>query len=160
MIMRFPGNQPRSRGRRRSQHLLDYWLRNVSHGRFERALSGLTALSAVITTVEIYFEHYRASFGDRWMWSPIVVTPPVVVAGAAGVFSKRAAKTALPLAAAIYTANGLLGLFFHARGVGRRPGGWGLASYNVPMGPPLLAPGLMSMVGAMGILAAILRREP
>jgi hypothetical protein len=158
--MRGPRNNRRSRARRRSGHLLDYWLRNVSHGRFERALSGITALSAVITTVEIYFEHYRASFGDRWMWSPIVVTPPVVLAGTAGIFNKRAAKTALPLTAAVYTANGLLGLYFHARGVGRRPGGWRLASYNVPMGPPLLAPGLMSMVGAMGILAAILRREP
>jgi hypothetical protein len=27
------------------------------------------------------------------------------------------------------------------------------------MGPPIMAPGLMSIVGAMGILAAFLRRE-
>jgi hypothetical protein len=143
----------------RSEHLLDYWLRNISHGRFERALSGITAFSAIITTVEIYFEHYRASFGDKWMWSPIAVTPPLVVAGVGGVFSKKVAKTALPVASLLYTANGLLGLYLHGRGVSRRPGGWKLASYNIPMGPPLLAPGLMSIVGAMGILAAILRRE-
>ena len=144
---------------RRSEHLIDYWLRNVSHGRFERALSGVTAASAIVTTLEITLEHYRASFGDRWMWSPIVVTPPIVAAGAAGVFSRRVAKTALPLAAALYMANGLLGLYLHGRGIGRRPGGWRLASYNVPMGPPLFAPGLMAMVGAMGLLAAVLRQE-
>ncbi|MGH3121921.1 MAG: hypothetical protein ACRDND_12975, partial [Streptosporangiaceae bacterium] len=58
-----------------------------------------------------------------------------------------------------YTLNGLAGEYFHPRGVARRPGGWKLASYNVPMGPPIAAPGLMSIVGAMGLLAAVLRRE-
>lgn len=140
-------------------HLIDRAFADVEHGRFERSLSALTAVSALVTTAEIYFEHYRASFGNRWMWSPIVVTPPVIVAGVAGVFSRRAAKTALPITALIYTANGLLGEYFHARGVARKPGGWKLASYNVPMGPPIAAPGLMCLVGGMGVLAALLRRE-
>src|ERR1035441_6510524 len=37
--------------------------------------------------------------------------------------------------------------------------GFKQASYNVPMGPPIMAPGLMTIVGAMGLLAALLRRE-
>lgn len=142
-----------------AQHLVDRALYNVSHGRFERSLSALTAVGALVTTAEIYFEHYKASFGDKWMWSPIVVTPPVVVAGVGGVFSRRWAKVWLPITAGIYTANGLLGEYFHARGVARKPGGWKNASYNVPMGPPIAAPGLMTIVGAMGLLAAVLRRE-
>ena len=142
-----------------SEHLIDRMVRNVEHGRFERALSGLTAAAALVTTAEIYFEHYRASFGNKMMWSPIVVTPPVMVAGIGGVFSKRWAKTWLPLTAGIYTLNGALGQYYHARGVARRPGGWRLASYNVPMGPPIMAPGLMTIVGGMGLLAALLRRE-
>jgi hypothetical protein len=141
------------------EHLADRALRNVAHGRFERSLSGLTAFAALITTTEVYFEHYKASFGNKWMWSPILVTPPVVVAGIGGVFSKRWAKRWLPVTAAVYAADGLLGQYFHARGVSRRPGGWRMASYNVPMGPPIAAPGLMSIVGAMGLLAAVLRRE-
>lgn len=140
-------------------HVIDRLVSDVEHGRFERSLSGLTALAALVTTAEIYFEHYRASFGNKWMWSPIVVTPPVIVAGIGGVFSRRWAKTILPVTAVVYTANGLLGEFFHARGVARRPGGWRLASYNVPMGPPIAAPGLMTLVGGMGVLAALLRRE-
>lgn len=141
------------------EYFIDRVLRNIAHGRFERSLSGLTAFAAVVTTAEVYAEHYRASFGNKWMWSPIAVTPPVVVAGVAGVFSKRWAKRWLPMTAAVYAANGLMGQYFHARGVSRRPGGWHLASYNVPMGPPIAAPGLMSIVGAMGLLAAVLRRE-
>jgi hypothetical protein len=140
-------------------HVIDRLVANVEHGRFERSLSGLTAVAAAVTTAEIYFEHYRASFGNKWMWSPIIVTPPVVIAGIGGVFSRRWAKTALPVTALVYTANGLLGEYFHARGVARRPGGWALASYNVPMGPPIAAPGLMTLVGGMGLLAALLRRE-
>lgn len=142
-----------------TEHLIDRFVGNIEHGRFERSLSGLTAVAAVITTAEIYLEHYKASFGNKWMWSPILVTPPIVVAGIGGVFSKKWAKTALPASAALYTANGLAGEYFHARGVARKPGGWGLASYNVPMGPPISAPGLMCMVGGMGLLAALLRRE-
>ncbi len=142
-----------------AEHLLDRVVRNVEHGRFERSLSGLTAASALITGAEVYLEHYKASFGNKWMWCPIVLTPPLVIAGIGGVFSKRWAKTALPVTAALYTANGLLGEYFHARGVSRKPGGWKLYSYNLPMGPPISAPGLMAMVGGMGLLAAVLRRE-
>jgi hypothetical protein len=140
-------------------HLIDRVFGEVAHGRFERSLSGLTAIAALVTTSEIYIEHYKASFGNKMMWSPIVVTPPIVVAGIAGVFSKRWAKTALPVTAAIYTLNGIVGEFFHVRGVARKPGGLKLASYNLPMGPPISAPGLMTLVGGMGLLAALLRRE-
>jgi hypothetical protein len=144
------------RGRRR---LVEHALRDVAHGRFQRSLAAATAFSAVITTVEIYLEHYRASFADPWMWAPVAVTPPVVAAAAAGVVSERAARRALPAAAALYAANGLIGLYLHVRGIGRRPGGWRLPTYNVVMGPPLMAPGLMTVVGCMGLLAGVLRRE-
>lgn len=142
-----------------TEHLLDRVVRNVEHGRFERSLSGLTAAAALVTGAEVYLEHYKASFGNKWMWSPVLLTPPLVIAGIGGVFSQRWAKTALPAAAGLYTANGLLGEYFHFRGVARKPGGWKLASYNMVMGPPISAPGLMAMVGGMGLLAAVLRRE-
>ncbi|MFC6707091.1 hypothetical protein [Flexivirga alba] len=90
-------------------HLIDRAVANVEHGRFEQSLSGLTAVAALVTTAEIYLEHYKAGFGNKWMWSPVLVTPPVVVAGVAGVFSKKWAKTALPVTAAAYTLNGLAG---------------------------------------------------
>lgn len=140
-------------------YLLDRMVANVRTGRFERSLSALTAAGALVTGAEVYFEHYRASFGDPWMWSPVVLTPPLIAGGIGGVFSERWAKTVLPVAAGLYVANGMLGQYLHVRGIGRKPGGWGIPTYNVPMGPPVMAPGLMSMVGGMGLLAAILRRE-
>ena len=133
--------------------------RNVREGRLQRTLSAATAASALPLGVEIYFEHYRGSFGDKWMWTPIVATPPLVAAGVAGVFSERAARTLLPALSAVYALDGVIGIVTHVRGVARRPGGFGEPLYNIVMGPPLLAPGSLAMVGAAGLLAALLRRE-
>ena len=73
---------------------------------------------------EIYFEHYKGSFGDKWMWTPIVLTPPLTAAGVAGVFSERAAKTVLPALSSLYFLDGLIGIVTHVRGVRKRPGGF------------------------------------
>ncbi|HST67295.1 MAG TPA: hypothetical protein VLM05_19125 [Mycobacteriales bacterium] len=138
---------------------IDRLVRNVEHGRFERTLSGLTAAGALVTAAEVWLEHDRASFGNRMMWVPVALGPVGAAAGIAGVASRRAAKTALPLASAAIVLNGLQGTYLHVRGIAQRPGGWRLARYNAEMGPPLFAPLLVTMVGGMGLLAAILRRE-
>ncbi len=148
-----------SAAKRVSEHRIDRIVKDIEHGRFERSLSGVTAFAAAVTTAEIYLEHYRASFGNKMMWSPIIVTPPVMIAGIGGIWSRKWAKTYLPITAGIYTANGLLGEYYHARGIARRPGGFSQPGYNMAMGPPIMAPGLMTIVGAMGLLAAVLRRE-
>jgi hypothetical protein len=151
------------RGRRHDTALvpqgIDRMVWNIEHGRFERALSGLTAAAALVNGAEIFLEHDKASFGNKMMWTPVALTPVAVAAGIAGVASKRLAKTFLPVAAALVAANGLQGTYLHVRGIAQKPGGWRMARYNVEMGPPLFAPGLMTMVGGMGLLAAILRRE-
>lgn len=132
---------------------------DVRHGEFQRTMSVLTGVGSVITAAEIFFEHDKASFGNRLMWLPVALGPIGAAAGVAGLFSAKAAHTALPLTSAAIVVNGLQGTYLHARGVGQKPGGWRNARYNLEMGPPLLAPLLMTMVGGMGLLAAILRRR-
>ena len=107
----------------------------------------------------MYLEHYKGSFGDNWMWSPIVTTPLVSAAGMAGVRSPAAARTVLPAAGALYTAQRAIGTYTHLRGVARKPGGFSEPTYNLVMGPPLLAPGSLMMVGAIGLLGASCERE-
>lgn len=140
-------------------HGIDRWLRNVRTGHFERSLSALTGIGAAVSAAEIFFEHDKASFGNSMMWLPIALGPVGLAAGVAGAVNKRAAKTVLPVASAAIVANGLQGTYLHARGVAQKPGGWKLARYNLEMGPPLLAPLLVTMVGGMGLLASVLRRE-
>jgi hypothetical protein len=134
-------------------------LRNVSEGRVQKLLAATTALSAPALGLEVYLEHYKGSFGDKWMWTPLVLTPPLTAAGVAGVVSERAARTALPVVSALYFLDGVAGIVTHVQGVRKRPGGFGEAHYNLVMGPPLLAPGSLCLVGALGIAAAIVQRE-
>jgi hypothetical protein len=134
-------------------------VRNLRRGRAQRLLSAATAAAALPLGAEIYVNHYGGSFGNKWMWTPVVLSPAVAAAGVAGVASERAARTWLPVLSALYVANGTLGVYLHLRGVARKPGGLREASYNLVMGPPLLAPGALTMVGALGLAAGAVRRE-
>jgi len=136
---------------------VDEALHDIRTGRFERTLSALTAVGAAITAAEIYFSHDGASFGNKMMYWPVVVLPIAIPAGAAGFFSRRAARTVLPAASAAIVINGLQGTYLHWRGIKQRPGGF--TKYNMESGPPAFAPLLASLVGGMGLLAALLRRE-
>lgn len=138
---------------------VDRMVRNVRTGRFERSLSALTAAGALVTAAEIYFEHDSASFGNKMMWVPVALGPVGAAAGVAGFCSRRMAKTMLPVTSAAIVANGLQGTYLHMRGISQKPGGWKNARYNIEMGPPLFAPLLVTMVGGMGLLASVLRRE-
>jgi hypothetical protein len=133
--------------------------RNVREGRLQKTLAAATALSVPGLAFEIYLEHYKGSFGDKWMWTPIALTPPLTAAGVAALWSERAAKTWLPVLSALYAADGLIGVLTHLRGVQKRPGGFHEPTYNLVMGPPLLAPGSLTLVGFLGILAAVAKRE-
>ena len=135
------------------------WFRDVSQGRAQRTLAAATALSALPLGIEIYFEHFRGSFGDKWMWTPVWLSPALTAAGVAGVRSQRAARTWLPALSALYCLDGVVGVITHVRGVARKPGGFSEPLFNVVMGPPLLAPGSLALVGGMGLAAAALERE-
>jgi len=134
-------------------------LGNLRQGRMQKTLAATVALSAPPLGFEVYLEHYKASFGDRWMWTPIVLTPPLTAAGIAAIFSERAARTLLPAVSALYAADGLVGVITHLQGVQKKPGGLRNASYNLVMGTPLLAPGSLLMIGVMGMLAPFFERE-
>jgi hypothetical protein len=134
-------------------------LRNLRRGRVQRSLAAATAASALPLGLEIWFEHFRGSFGDKWMWTPVVLSPMLAAAGVAGVRSERAATTVLPAVSALYCLDGAIGINTHVPGVRKRPGGFREPLYNIVMGPPLLAPGSLALVGGMGVLAALARRE-
>ena len=134
-------------------------LTNLRAGRMQRTLAAATALTAPPLAFEIYLEHYKGSFGDKWMWTPVFLTPPLTAAAIGGVFSERAAKTALPFVSALYFLDGLVGIVTHVQGVRKKPGGFSEPTYNLVMGPPLLAPGALLLIGGFGMLAPLMKRE-
>jgi len=135
------------------------WMWNLRAGRIQKTLAVTVAASGLPLGLEMYLEHYKGSFGDIWMWSPIVTSPLVSAAGLAGARWPGAARTLLPAVGALYAANGAIGTVTHLRGVHRKPGGFSEPTYNLVMGPPLLAPGSLILVGAIAMLAAAVGRE-
>jgi len=133
--------------------------RQISHGRLQRGMAVLAAFAAAVSGFEAWTQHTRGAFANRWMWTPIVLTPPLVLAAGAGLVNRRAAETALPLTSLAMLADGVIGFALHLRGIQRMPGGYKLGTYNVTMGPPLFAPLLLTSAGLLGILAAFLRPE-
>ena len=69
------------------------------------------------------------------------------------------AQTVLPALSALYVADGAVGVWTHIRGIRNKPGGFENATYNLVMGPPLLAPGAFMAIGALGLLAPLMKRE-
>src|SRR5581483_9735446 len=153
------GPRPRAEARRGGEVGGVKVLRDIRAGRVQKLLSAAAALSAPALGLEIYFDHYKGSFGDKWMWTPLVLTPPLTAAGVAGLASERAGRTLLRRVSALCFLDGLVGIVTHVQGVRKRPGGFEEAHYNLVMGPPLLAPGSLCLVGALGVAAAIVKRE-
>ncbi|MGN6699637.1 MAG: hypothetical protein ACTHMR_15910 [Thermomicrobiales bacterium] len=134
-------------------------VRHIREGRFQRSLALIAGLSSVLSGLEVTYEHYRGSYSQRVMYSPVVLSPALLAAGVAGAFSRRAARTVLPLVSLVTLADGVIGFVFHVRGVARKPGGWRIPVMNVIMGPPVFAPLLFGISGFLGLVAAMLRRE-
>ena len=131
---------------------------DVREGRFQRAMGVATALAAFFSGVESLYSHYKSEFTFRIEWTPILLTPAIIFAGIGTVWSRTIARTLLPLTSALAVINGMLGFFYHARGIWRRPGGLKLPWYNLIYGPPIFAPLLYAATGFLGLLASLLRR--
>ena len=131
----------------------------VREGRFQRSLSLLTAATSIVSGLEVAYEHYRGSYSRRVMYTPVILSGVLAIAGIAAFFSRRAARTVLRLAAFVTLVDALVGFYFHARGVARKPGGWRLPMTNMIMGPPIFAPLLFGTSAYLGLIASYLQRE-
>ncbi|HWE64758.1 MAG TPA: hypothetical protein VHB98_23835, partial [Chloroflexota bacterium] len=124
----------------------------VREGRFQRGLSLIAGMSALLGGLEVTYEHYRGSYSQRIMYSPVILSAALTGAGAWGAFSRRAARTVLPVCSVLMLVDGMTGFIFHIRGIARKPGGWRIPVFNVIMGPPLFAPLLLATSGYLGMI--------
>lgn len=160
---------PSSNGRHRSR-LIDLLPRKLTHegvvleqhireGRFQRSLSLITAFSSLLAGLEVTYEHYRGSYGQQVMYTPVIISPILAIVGVWGAFNRRVARTVLPIVSLFTMIDGVVGFYFHVRGIARKPGGWRIPIFNVIMGPPIFAPLLFTISGFLGVIASLLRRE-
>ena len=155
-----------ARSRPTWKNLLPYAIRkegivirqDIREGRFQRVMGIATAISALCSGFESLYSHYKNDFTYKIEWTPILLTPAIMIAGIGTVWSRTIARTLLPITSALALVNGALGFYYHARGVIRRDGGLKLPIYNIIYGPPIFAPLLFASTGFLGLLASLLRR--
>ena len=135
------------------------WVQDVREGRFQKQMAIATVISAFFSGFEAWYSHYKNNFRYKAQWTPVIVAPMLMAAGAAAVKSRGVAHTWLPAVSALAIVDGAVGFGYHARGVLRRPGGLKKPVYNVIYGPPIFAPLLFAASGFLGLLASLLRRE-
>ena len=139
--------------------VLENTLVHIRDGRFQRSLSFIVAATSVASGLEVGYEHYKGSYSNLVMYSPVILSGALAAAGAAAVFRRRAATIVLRVVSVVSLIDGVIGLGFHIRGIARKPGGWRLPVANIVMGPPIFAPLLFGTSAYLGWMASYLRRE-
>lgn len=134
-------------------------LEHLREGCFQRSLCLIVTATSVASGLEVGYEHYKGSYSNPVMYTPVVLSGGLAGAGLLGVFSRRGARTVLRWMSIVTLADGIIGFFFHIRGVARKPGGWRLPVTNIVMGPPIFAPLLFGTSAYLGLMASYLRRE-
>lgn len=134
-------------------------LEHLRKGCFQRSLCLVVATTSIASGLEVGYEHYKGSYSNPVMYTPVLLSGALAGAGLAGVFSRVAARILLRCVSVITLADGVIGFFFHIRGVARKPGGWSLLVTNIVMGPPIFAPLLFGTSAYLGLMASYLRRE-
>ncbi len=144
---------------REATYDLESLANHIREGRFQRSLSLLTAATSIVSGLEVAYEHYRGSYSRRVMYTPVILSVLLAIAGVAAFFSRRAARTVLRLVSAVTLLDATIGFYFHIRGIHRKPGGWRLPMINMIMGPPIFAPLLFGTSAYLGLIASYLQRE-
>ena len=114
------------------------------------AAAGLLALSVLLDSA---LEHYRGSYRNPGMYTPLVASAATVAAAASDAAGAGRGKDAVYAAAA---AVGAAGLGFHLFNIFKRPGrlNWANLFYAAPIG----APAALSLAGVLGLAAGAARR--
>jgi len=132
---------------------------HLREGRFQRSLALMAGASSLLAGLEVSYEHYRGSYGQKIMWTPVALSGALTGAGILGFFSPWLARTLLRWVSAVTLLDSAAGFYFHARGIARKPGGWRLPVTNIVMGPPIFAPLLFGVSAYLGLIASYLRPE-
>jgi hypothetical protein len=124
-----------------------------------RAFNRSSALLALSVLADSGIEHYRGSFANKAMYTPLISSLLSLAAGLHGGADSVARKD--PVRNVVYltaAAAGIAGTGFHLYNITKRPGGvsWHNLFYAAPIGAPMA----LVLSGSLGAVAERLRDEP
>jgi hypothetical protein len=124
-----------------------------------RRLNHAAGMLAASVLLDSAIEHYRGSFKNRLMFTPLVVASLSVAVSAHGIGDRRRGAHRLRDATyALGALTGIAGTGFHIYNVIKRPGGF--SWHNLFYGAPLGAPMAMLLSGLLGFTSERVRDNP
>ncbi len=96
---------------------------HIREGVFSGAWRCMAGASSILAGLEVSYEHYRGSYGQKIMWTPRDPQRRAGRRGRLGALSPWAARTVLRWTSAVTLLDGVIGFCFHVRGIARKPGG-------------------------------------
>lgn len=120
----------------------------------DRVVILFVGLAFLLVGIQVALLHYRQNFHHKVMWSPVISSPLLFASGVLLAFYNTGWTVNLFMVLmGIGALIGLVGFYYHWRGVGVRVGGYELRNFLI--GPPVILPLLFTALGVLGILAVL-----
>ncbi len=117
-----------------------------------RRLNRAAGILAGAVLLDSGMEHYRGSFHNKAMITPLIISTLSLIASMHGTSdTKTGAHRARDAIYVLAGVTGVIGTCFHLFNIGKRPGG--LSWLNLFYGAPIAAPAALSLSGMLGYLA-------
>lgn len=125
---------------------------NWSVWSIDRILFLFVSLAFLVIGIQVTMFHYRQNFHHKSMWVPVISSPIFFITGIILTWYNAQWLHALFLGLMWFgVIAGLIGFYFHFRGVGIRVGGWALRNFLI--GPPITLPLMFSALSVLGLIA-------
>ena len=120
----------------------------------ERIVLIFTAVLYAGTWIQVSLFHRAGGFKKMAMYGPVFVTPFIVAAAITGAVRRDGAWGWIVAAMfSIGVLDGLIGLYYHLRGVAYQVGGFSMR--NLLTGPPPVLPIAYSLIGLLGLVGIL-----
>lgn len=124
-----------------------------------RRLNRAAGTIAASVLADSAMEHYRGSFHNKAMWTPLISSALSLAVSVHGHRDKKhGAHRGRDIVYAAAALTGIIGTAFHLYNITKKPGGmcWQNVFYSAPIG----APAALSLSGLMGFLSERVRDNP
>jgi hypothetical protein len=116
----------------------------------DRAVVVFTAVAYLVIWVQVGLYHWAGGFKHVAMWAPVLATPLVIAGALAGAAERESPWGWVALGLLAFGAiDGLVGVYYHLRGIASQIGGF--STRNLLSGPPPMLPLAYAAIGVLGI---------
>jgi hypothetical protein len=115
----------------------------------DRAVLLFSGVAYLVIWIQLSLFHWAGGFKHWAMWGPVLATPLVIAGAVAGAFERESPWGWVALGLLAFgVLDGLLGVYYHLRGMASQIGGF--STRNLLSGPPPMLPLAYAAMGVLG----------